>query len=179
MKIASEILIIFLLILINGMFSMYELAMVSVKKQRLEQQKAQGDRKAEKALALLDQPNKFLSTVQIGISLISILSGAFGGASIAEHFADWMVTKGMVASTADALALGIVVLIITFFSIVIGELIPKRVALNNPEAVAKSLSGFMGFLSNLSKPIIALLGGLDGIGDQAFRNQTFRRTFCL
>lgn len=164
MKIAIEIVIIFLLILVNAMFSMYELAMVSVKKQKLEQQKAQGDKRAEKALQLLEQPNKFLSTVQIGISLISILSGAFGGASIAEHFADWMIGNGMRATTADALALGIVVLIITYFSIVIGELIPKRVALNNPEAVAKALSGFMSFLSNMTNPISALLGASTDLG---------------
>ncbi len=157
MKIAAEVLIILLLILINGMFSMYELAMVSVKKPKLEQQKLQGDKKAEKTLQLLEHPNKFLSTVQIGISLISILSGAFGGASIAEQFSEVLVAKGMLTSTADALALGVVVLSITFFSIVIGELIPKRIALNNPEGVAKGLSGFMGFLSSLSSPIISLL----------------------
>ncbi|MEL7625429.1 MAG: hemolysin family protein [Anaerolineaceae bacterium] len=157
MSIVIEILVIFLLILLNGMFSMFELAMVSSKKPKLEQAKAEGDIKAAKALELLEKPNKFLSTVQIGISLISILSGAFGGANIAMNMSNWLVRQGMNAGLADALSLTIVVLFITFFSIVIGELIPKRIALNDPEGVARSLSGFMSVVSNLSNPLIKLL----------------------
>jgi len=157
MRIAIEVFVIFVLILINGMFSMYELAMVSSKKQKLEQAKTSGDIKAAKALELLDNPNKFLSTVQIGISLISILSGAFGGASIASNLTDLLVTKGLGVGTAGAISLAAVVLTITFFSIVIGELIPKRIAMNDPEGVARSLSGIMRVISNLSKPLIGLL----------------------
>lgn len=157
MRIAIEVLVIFLLILINGMFSMYELAMVSAKKPKLEQAKASGDQRAARTLELLENPNKFLSTVQIGISLISILSGAFGGASIAATLTSWLITRGMRLGTASALSLAVVVLVITYFSIVIGELIPKRIALNNPEGVAKSLSGIMGFISNLSKPLFKIL----------------------
>jgi putative hemolysin len=157
MRIAVEILVIFLLILINSMFSMYELAMVTAKKQKLEQYKAEGDNRAAKALKLLENPNKFLSTVQIGISLISILSGAFGGANIALNLSRWFVERGMRDGLADGLSLIIVVLIITFFSIVIGELIPKRIALTKPEVVARSLSGIMSVISDLSKPLISLL----------------------
>jgi putative hemolysin len=157
MRIAIEVLVIFVLILINGMFSMYELAMVSAKKQKLEQAKASGDIRAAKALALLENPNKFLSTVQIGISLISVLSGAFGGANIALTLSDWLVTRGMGVGTASAIALIVVVLAITFFSIVIGELIPKRIAMNDPEGIARGLSGIMLMISNLSKPLIELL----------------------
>lgn len=157
MNIVIEILIIFLLILINGMFSMYEMAMVSVKKQKLELAKAGGDIGAAKALDLLENPNKFLSTVQIGISLISILSGAFAGANIAAQLTDWLLVRGLGVGAAGVISLAIVVLMITFFSIVIGELIPKRVALNDPEGVARYLSGIMRVISNLSKPLIALL----------------------
>mgnify|MGYP000938188813 FL=1 len=157
MRIAIEIVIIFMLILINGMFSMYELAMVSARKPKLEQEKLNGNSGSSKALDLLENPNKFLSTVQIGISLISTLSGAFGGASIAMNMSRWMVEHGMQIGLADGLSLTIVVLVITFFSIVIGELIPKRVALNNPEGVASRLSGVMSVISNLSKPLISLL----------------------
>lgn len=157
MRITIEVLVIFVLILINGMFSMYELAMVSAKKQKLEQAKASGDIRAAKALALLENPNKFLSTVQIGISLISVLSGAFGGANIALTLSDWLVTRGMGVGTASAIALIVVVLAITFFSIVIGELIPKRIAMNDPEGIARGLSGIMLMISNLSKPLIELL----------------------
>jgi putative hemolysin len=157
MRIAIEVLVIFVLILINGMFSMYELAMVSANKQKLEQAKASGDIRAAKALALLENPNKFLSTVQIGISLISVLSGAFGGANIALTLSDWLVTRGMGVGTASAIALIVVVLAITFFSIVIGELIPKRIAMNDPEGIARGLSGIMLMISNLSKPLIELL----------------------
>ncbi len=146
-----------MLILINGMFSMYELAMVSARKPKLEQEKLNGNSGSSKALDLLENPNKFLSTVQIGISLISTLSGAFGGASIAMNMSRWMVEHGMQIGLADGLSLTIVVLVITFFSIVIGELIPKRVALNNPEGVASRLSGVMSVISNLSKPLISLL----------------------
>lgn len=157
MNIVIEILIIFLLILINGMFSMYEMAMVSVKKQKLELAKAGGDIGAAKALDLLKNPNKFLSTVQIGISLISILSGAFAGANIAAQLTDWLLVRGLGVGAAGVISLAIVVLMITFFSIVIGELIPKRIALNDPEGVARFLSGIMRVISNLSKPLIALL----------------------
>jgi len=157
MRITIEVLVIFVLILINGMFSMYELAMVSANKQKLEQAKASGDIRAAKALALLENPNKFLSTVQIGISLISVLSGAFGGANIALTLSDWLVTRGMGVGTASAIALIVVVLAITFFSIVIGELIPKRIAMNDPEGIARGLSGIMLMISNLSKPLIELL----------------------
>lgn len=136
---------------------MYEMAMVSVKKQKLEQAKANGDIGASKALDLLGNPNKFLSTVQIVISLISILSGAFGGANIASNMTDWLMIRGLRAGTAGAISLTTVVLTITFFSIVIGELIPKRVALNDPEGVAKNLSGLVSAISRLSKPLIALL----------------------
>lgn len=139
------------------MFSMYEMAMVSVKKQKLELAKAGGDIGAAKALDLLKNPNKFLSTVQIGISLISILSGAFAGANIAAQLTDWLLVRGLGVGAAGVISLAIVVLMITFFSIVIGELIPKRIALNDPEGVARFLSGIMRVISNLSKPLIALL----------------------
>lgn len=105
----------------------------------------------------MKNPNKFLSTVQIGISLISILSGAFAGANIAAQLTDWLLVRGLGVGAAGVISLAIVVLMITFFSIVIGELIPKRIALNDPEGVARFLSGIMRVISNLSKPLIALL----------------------
>lgn len=157
MNITLKVVVILGLILLNGLFSMFEMAMVSARQLKLKKYEAEGDQRAKRTLDMLDSPNEFLSTVQIGISLISNLSGAFGGASISVQLAAWFREVGVFGRSTDAVALIVVVLVITFFSIVLGELVPKRVALNNPEKVSMSLSGIMGFFSRLSTPIAVLL----------------------
>lgn len=152
-----EILIILVLILLNGAFSMYELAMVSSKKVRLEQRVDDGDAGAKTALKLLETPNRFLSTVQVGITLIGVISGAFGGAKLAEPLAELFEKWGWFGKSADSVAFGAVVVIITYFSLVLGELLPKRIALNYPENIASSFSGVMKALSQVTRPVVSFL----------------------
>ncbi|MFZ3071345.1 MAG: hemolysin family protein [Anaerolineaceae bacterium] len=159
-----EVIIVLVLILLNGLFAMYELAMVSSRKTRLEQKGDEGQSGAKTALKMLETPNRFLSTVQVGISLIGILSGAFGGARLALPLANLFHRIGWFGGSADGVALVIVVLLITYFSLVLGELLPKQVALNNPEAVAIRLSGFMKTLSKITRPIVNLLTASTGLG---------------
>lgn len=134
--ITFEILIILVLIIANGVFSMSEMAIVSARKVRLQQLANQGDAKARVALTLAESPNHFLSTVQVGISLIGILTGAFGGATIANRLAVYVKLVPLLAPYSEPISFGIVVLIITYLSLIVGELVPKRLALNNPERIA-------------------------------------------
>lgn len=152
-----EIVITLLLIIINGLFSMSETALVSVRKARLQHRAASGDARAQAVLDLIDAPNRFLSTVQIGITLIGILAGAFGGATIAAQLAIFLRRISWLAPYADTLSLGIVVVAITYLSLVVGELVPKRIALNAPERIALSVVGPMRLLSRLASPLIGLL----------------------
>lgn len=152
-----EILIILVLIIANGVFSMSEMAIVSARKVRLQQLANQGDAKAKVALKLAESPNHFLSTVQVGISLIGILTGAFGGATIASRLAIYVKRVPLLAPYSDPLSFGIVVLLITFFSLIIGELVPKRLALNNPERIASIVAIPMQALAAIASPIVYLL----------------------
>lgn len=152
-----EILLIFLLLLINGIFSMSELAVVSARRIRLQQQAEKGDRGAQTALELAENPNNFLSTVQIGITLVGILAGAFGGATIAEILAESLKSVAFIAPYATGIAFLLVVAVITYFSIVIGELIPKSLALNSPEKIAVLVSRPMKLISTVSSPFVWLL----------------------
>ncbi|MEH2394639.1 MAG: hemolysin family protein [Nostoc sp.] len=152
-----EILIILVLIIANGVFSMSEMAIVSARKVRLQQLANQGDPKAKAALKLAESPNHFLSTVQVGISLIGILTGAFGGATIANHVAVYIKRVPLLAPYSDPLSFGIVVLIITYFSLIVGELVPKRLALNNPERIASIVAIPMQALAALASPVVYLL----------------------
>ena len=159
-----EILIIFILILLNGFFSMSEIAIVSARKVRLEQRAADGDKGAARALDLSNSTSKFLSSVQIGITLIAMLTGAFGGATLAERLAKKLELVPLLAVSAVTLSLIIVVLITTYFSLVIGELIPKKIALNNPEKIASSVSGVMHFISRITYPLTRLLSASTDLG---------------
>ena len=156
-SLSFEILLILLLIILNGIFSMSEMAVVSARKVRLQQLANQGNTKARKALKLADSPNQFLSTVQIGITLIGTLAGAFGGATLAEKLAIQLRLMPFLAANADAIALFIVVLIITYLSLVVGELVPKRLALNSPESIAAGVASPMGFLAKMAAPVVYLL----------------------
>lgn len=152
-----EILIVLVLIIANGIFSMSEMAIVSARKVRLQQLANQGDAKAKAALKLAESPNNFLSTVQIGISLIGILTGAFGGATIASRLAVYVKLIPFLAPYSEAIAFGIVVVIITYLSLIVGELVPKRLALNSPERIAAIVAIPMRALAALTSPAVALL----------------------
>ena len=159
-----EILVIFVLILFNGFFSMSEIAIVSARKVRLEQRAEEGDSGARNALLLAGSTSKFLSSVQIGITLVAMLTGAFGGATLAERLAVVLGKVPWLSSVAATLALIIVVLLTTYFSLVIGELIPKRIALNNPEKIASSVAGVMRFVSRITAPLTGLLSASTDLG---------------
>ncbi|HEU0293680.1 MAG TPA: hemolysin family protein [Anaerolineales bacterium] len=153
----NEIIILILLILTNGLFSLAEMAVVSARKVRLQQRAEEGSRGAKTALGLAMQPTRFLSTVQTGITLIGILSGAFGGATIAETLAAYFARFPILQPYSEAIGVGIVVTVVTYFSLVLGELVPKRLALNNPEAIAISVAPFMEFVARLARPVVSLL----------------------
>jgi putative hemolysin len=156
-RIAIEIFILVVLILANGLFAMSEIAVVSARKTRLQQQAQEGNKRARVALELANAPNQFLATIQIGISLVAIMAGAFGGATVAEELAGMLEQVPLLAPYSEAIGVGIVVLTITYFSLVIGELVPKRLGLNNAERVAARLAPFMHTLSRLASPIVRFL----------------------
>jgi len=159
-----EIFVIFVLILLNGFFSMSEIAIVSARKVRLEQRAEEGDSGARNALLLAGSTSKFLSAVQIGITLVAMLTGAFGGATLAERLATELAKVPWISSAAPTLALIIVVLVTTYFSLVIGELIPKRIALNNPEKIAANVAGIMRIISKITAPLTSLLSASTELG---------------
>ncbi|SHG50011.1 putative hemolysin [Flavobacterium fluvii] len=152
-----EILIILFLILLNGVFSMSEIALISARKNRLETAAKKGQKNAQIALDLANSPNKFLSTVQIGITLIGILTGIYSGDKITTDVENFVKTFTALAPFADSIAVGIVVVILTFFSLVLGELLPKRIGLNHPESIAKAVALPMKIVSIITAPFIWLL----------------------
>jgi putative hemolysin len=155
--VAFQVAIIVLLILLNGLFAMSETALVSSRKARLRQRAEEGDVGARSALELAEEPNRFLSTVQIGISLIGVLAGAFGGATLAEPLSGALRGVPFLAPYAWPIAFGVVVVAITYLSLILGELVPKRLALNNAEGVASRVSGLMRLLSVLTSPAVWFL----------------------
>lgn len=157
-SIAFEILLILLLTVANGIFSGSEIAVVSARKVRLEQLADRGNRKAQIALKLANAPNDFLSTVQIGITLIGILSGAVGGATIAQRLKPVFESIPTLQPYSEGISVVIVVTILTYLSLVIGELVPKRISLNNPEQIACMVAPPMRFLSRLTAPLVHILG---------------------
>jgi putative hemolysin len=156
-NITAEILIIILLLLINGMFAMAEIAMVSARKVRLQQSAEDGNAAAKTALELAESPNRLLSTVQIGITLIGIFSGALGGAALAKNLEPVLAKLPWLAPYSSGLSLAIVILLITYFSLLIGELIPKRLALSNPERFAMALARPMKALAWFTSPVVHFL----------------------
>src|SRR5215216_1603038 len=156
-SVVLQIAIIVLLILLNGLFAMAETALVSSRKARLRQRAEEGNKGARSALELADSPNRFLSTVQIGISLIGVLAGAFGGAMLARPLTDVLRSVPVLEPYAGLVAFGAVVVAITYLSLILGELVPKRLALNNAEGVASRVSGLMRLLSVLTSPAVWFL----------------------
>ena len=155
--IALEILIIFLLILANGVFAMSEMAVVTARKSRLHDWANKGDARARAALELANAPNRFLSAVQIGITLIGILAGAFGGRTLADRIAEYFSAVPGLEPYSRAIGLSVVVMTIAYFSLVIGELVPKRLALRHPESIAAFIAGPMRFVTKISAPMVDLL----------------------
>lgn len=152
-----EILIILILITLNGIFALSEIAIITSRKIKLQKLSKSGDKNADIAIALAESPNQFLSTIQIGITLIGILAGAFGGATIAQSISTNMENVSFLQPYSEILGFLIVVLIITYLSLVIGELVPKRIALNNPERIALKIAKPMKYLSIITSPLVALL----------------------
>lgn len=156
-SITREIVIILILILLNGVFALSEIAVVSARKIRLEQLSARGDEQAKAALQLANEPNQVLSTVQIGITLIGIFAGAYGGANISERLAGFLETIAFFAPYSQTIAFTLVVLTITYLSLVVGELVPKRLGLSNPETIARRVAIPLRWLSLIVAPIVHLL----------------------
>ncbi len=154
-----ELGIILFLVLLNGVFSMSEMAVVSARKARLLQRAESGDDNARAALRLADAPTRFLSTVQIGITLIGVLAGAFGGASLSVPLAQSVarIPVPFIQVNAQAIAVFLIVMLISYLSLVIGELVPKRLALSNPEGIAAVIARPMGLVSRLASPLVSLL----------------------
>jgi putative hemolysin len=157
MNIGTEILILFV-ILINAIFVLSEMSVASSRKARLQQRINQGDRRALTTLKLIEHPSLFLATVQIGITLAGVFVGAVGGATLSDPLSQVLARVPAVAMYAESLALAIVIVAITFVSIVLGELVPKRIAQHNPEQFASFLAGPMILISRLFAPFVWLLG---------------------
>jgi len=152
-----ELIVLAFLILLNGFFSLAEMALVAARKVRLSAEAKRGGRRAALALRLLDEPDRLFSTVQVGITLIGILTGAFGGATLAGHLAAWLATHETLRPFADSLGLGLVILATTYLTLIFGELIPKKMAFSNPERYACAASPLMLLLRRLAHPAVALL----------------------
>jgi putative hemolysin len=154
-----EMLIIFLLILLNGVLSMSEIAVVSARKVRLQQRARENQPGAQAALDLATSPSHFLSTVQIGITLIGILAGAFGGATIAKELAVFLnsLEISWLAAYSEAISVALVVLAVTFLTLILGELAPKQIGLTNPEGIAARIAPSMKTLSRITAPLVRLI----------------------
>lgn len=153
----TEIAIVVVLICVNGLLAMSELAIVSSRPARLKTMVDRNIRGAARALELGANPGKFLSTVQIGITLVGVLSGAFSGATLGDRLSKLLAASGMSAGVAQPLGVGIVVALITYASLIIGELVPKQIALRDPERIASKVAGPMSVLATVCAPLVWLL----------------------
>jgi putative hemolysin len=159
-SILTEVVVILLLLVVNGVFSMSELALMTAKRSRLEHRATEeGDAGARAALDLAAHPTAFLSTVQVGITLVGVLAGAFGGAGISEVLAEQFRSVRWLAPYAQSVAFALVVAVITYLSLIVGELVPKRIALGNPERVASLIARPMRVVSRVGGPVVRMLTG--------------------
>jgi putative hemolysin len=154
--IVIEVLFIIFLTVLSGVFAMSEIAIVASRKARLQQWANEGNAKAQAVLALANAPREFLSTVQIGITLVGVLAGAFGGATIAQQLGAHLNTVPFLAPYSNTIAMGLVVLGITYLSLVVGELAPKHIALSNAERVASLIAAPMHVVSKITSPAVRL-----------------------
>ncbi|MBL8076372.1 MAG: HlyC/CorC family transporter [Anaerolineales bacterium] len=157
MSVGNEIVMILVLILVNAILAMSEAALVASRKARLQQKAGEGDKSSALALKLIEDPNTFLSTTQIGITLIGVLAGAVGGATIAEALAKVIQKIPYLSQYSESIGLGVVVVTITVLSLWLGELVPKRLGLHSPERIARVVAGPMFFLSRVFSPLIKLM----------------------
>lgn len=153
----NEIIIIVLLVLLNGAFSMSEISLISARKSSLVSSAKKGNRSARIALNLQEEPDKFLSTVQIGITLIGILTGIYSGDKIAGLFSQWLESIGVTSQYASEISQTFIVVVVTYLTLVFGELLPKRIGMNNAEGVAKVMARPMKWLSMIASPFVWLL----------------------
>lgn len=153
----DDIVIIFILILLNGVFSMSEVALISARKSRLAAEAKEGSRSAATALGLQNEPDRFLSTVQIGITLIGILTGMYSGATIATQLGQRLTAAGLHPTYAIGISKALIITIVTYLSIVVGELVPKRIGLSRADSTAKIVAGPMRILSYITYPAVWLL----------------------
>lgn len=160
----SKIILLFILLIINGLFSMTEMAVVSLRKSKLQSEVAKGNRKAQTAIDLAENPGDFFSTIQIVITLVGVVTGAIGSVAFSAPLARVIAQVASVSRFADSIAVLIVSLLVTYFSLVIGELIPKRIALASPEKIALNVSGAMTAIARISKPIVAFLSFSTDLG---------------
>lgn len=156
-EVVTEIILLFVLILINGMFSMAEMAVVSSRRARLQASLEDGDQRAKTVLDLLDNPNDFFSTIQIAITLIGVITGAVGAQTFSHYLVDVLVKVPFLKGIAQPLSVLLISSLITYFSLVIGELIPKRIATNNPEKIAMTMCGPIRVLSKIFLPVVRIL----------------------
>lgn len=153
----EEIAIILVLILLNGLFAMSEIALVSARKSSLKAEASKGSKAARRALALQENPDRFLSSVQVGITLVGLLTGMFSGNKVAAICTTLLTDAGLEPRLASGLAQMLIIIVVTYLSIVIGELVPKRIGMNSAERVAKLVAGPMSFMSRLTKPLVWIL----------------------
>lgn len=154
-----EILVLVILTLLNGFFALSELSIISVRKNRMEQAAKQGNRKARIVMDLLREPEDFLSAIQVGITLIGIISGAYGGAALSDDVKAWMLGVDFLAPYADTLSIVLVIGLITYFTIVIGELIPKTMALGNADNIALAVAPVIKVFTKATMPLVKLFSG--------------------
>ncbi len=152
-----EILIIFLLLVANGIFAMAEIAIVSARKVRLQRLANEGNLRARAALELANNPSLFFSTVQVGITLVGVLAGAFGGVTLGRKLGGYLDTFALLASYGETVGIAVVVLLVTYFSLIIGELVPKRLAHSHAEQIALLVAAPMSALSKIASPVVGLL----------------------
>ena len=153
----NEILIILGLILLNGILSMTEMAMVSARKSSLSTEARNGNERARRALSIAENPNRMLSTIQIGITLIGILTGIYSGSQLAGSLATLLDALGMAHNYSMTLAQGVIVIIVTFLTLLFGELLPKRIGMATAESIAKAMAAPMNYLSTMAAPFVWLL----------------------
>jgi putative hemolysin len=165
----AEILLVLALLVANGVFAMSEIAVVTARRVRLQHRAEAGDRKAQRVLALKAQSTDFLSTVQVGITLVGLLAGAYSGATFADPLAAWLATWPWLAPYARFAALGIVVGVMTYLSLIIGELVPKAIALRNPEGIAAFVAAPVAVVARVATPVVRLLSASTNLVLAVFR----------
>ena len=152
-----EIFLVLLLILANGVFALSEIAILSSRKVRLTKLSEEGNNRATVALELYNEPTQFLSAIQVGITLIGIVTGAYGGATIAKYLAVCLSSYNILPIYAETFSMTLVVVVITYLSLIVGELVPKKIALNNPETIACFIAIPMKYFAKIVSPIVEIL----------------------